>query len=64
MCGSDLKLDTLLLRLVDVVVPRLGHAKGLALALPLALGLCLCLCLGLLCEFKFKSCAVAGVGFN
>lgn len=74
MCGSDLELDTLRLRLrllrLDMVVLRLAAAKGLARTLAMGLALArglspgLTLCLGSLCEFKFASCAVAGVAFN
>lgn len=72
MCGSDLELDTLLLETWSwscswsclgteagtVSGSGTGSGTGTGTGSVPVSGL------GSLCEFKFKSCAVAGVGFN
>lgn len=66
MCGSDLELDTLLLATWSCswscsrscLRTESGTGFGTGSVSVSGSGL------GSLCEFKFKSCAVAGVGFN
>lgn len=72
--GNHVRLGLGIRHTADMVVLRLAAAKGLARTLATGLALArglslalargLTLCLGSLCEFKFKSCAVAGVAFN
>lgn len=76
LMGNHVRLGLGIRHTADMVVLRLAAAKGLARTLAtglaparglsrgLSLALTLTLCLGSLCEFKFKSCAVAGVAFN
>lgn len=76
MCGSDLELDTLLLETWSCSCPRSclgteagtgsgsGTGSGTGTGTVTGTGSVPVSGLGSLCEFKFKSCAVAGVGFN
>lgn len=70
MCGSDLELDTLLLETWSCSWSCLGteagtgSGSGTGSGTGTGTGSVPVSGLGSLCEFKFKSCAVAGVGFN
>lgn len=68
MCGSDLELDTLLLETWSCSWSCLGTEAGTGSGSDTGSGTGTGSVpvsgLGSLCEFKFKSCAVAGVGFN
>lgn len=66
MCGSDLELDTLLLETWSWSCSWscLGTEAGTGSGSGTGTGSVPVSGLGSLCEFKFKSCAVAGVGFN
>lgn len=64
MCGSDLELDTLLLETWSCSRSCLGTEAGTGTGSGTGSVSVSGSGLGSLCEFKFKSCAVAGVGFN
>lgn len=68
MCGSDLELDTLLLETWSCswscLGTEAGTGSGSGTGYGTGTGSVPVSGLGSLCEFKFKSCAVAGVGFN